>query len=202
MESEAQWKSAEERLGPPRADDLLIDAAHHVGVLEPSGATGLLRYRRHDPSGRPGMVADGATCQHFVPRERAVAAVAEVTRERDEARAELARMVAEWSRPREQASAANLSARASARRRVPLDGAEAQAMEGALSSTERERDAARARVAELEAALAAGLEVVETVQLGRKGYAPHRVYADVLFNCERIDRVAEQIRAALGKEGG
>lgn len=44
-----------------------------------------------------------------------------------------------------------LTAREAARMRQPLDGADAQALEGALSLTERERDKAEARVRELEA---------------------------------------------------
>lgn len=54
-----------------------------------------------------------------------------------------------------------ISAREAARRRMPLDGADAQALENALTITERERDEAqadnttlRARVAKLERNLA------------------------------------------------
>lgn len=42
-----------------------------------------------------------------------------------------------------------ISAREAARRRMPLDGADAQALEGALTLTERERDEARAEVERL-----------------------------------------------------
>jgi len=44
-----------------------------------------------------------------------------------------------------------LTVREAARRRIPLDGANAQALEGALSMTERERDEARAEVERLRA---------------------------------------------------
>ena len=46
-----------------------------------------------------------------------------------------------------------LTVREAARRRIPLDGANAQALEGALSMTERERDEARAEVERLRALL-------------------------------------------------
>lgn len=46
--------------------------------------------------------------------------------------------------------AETLPAREAARRRQPLDGADAQALEGALASTERERDEARAQVEALK----------------------------------------------------
>ena len=47
----------------------------------------------------------------------------------------------------------SMTVREAARRRTPLDGADAQALEGALSSTECERDAAREAVSMLRSQL-------------------------------------------------
>lgn len=117
------------------------------------------------------------------------------------------------------------TARAAARNRRPLDGADAQALEGALSMTERERDEARAALAKanedgkrwceefhtklnerdearfeaerLREALLAAQDEIRGIQGLRVGHAPHRVYADGLFGCERIDALANKIDAAL-----
>ena len=93
-------------------------------------------------------------------------------RERDEARADADRMRADfppapplavadcecaacvrlrvmWSEPDVRRIP---SVREAARRRMPLDGADAQCIEHAITITERERDEARARVRELEEA--------------------------------------------------
>ena len=51
--------------------------------------------------------------------------------------------------------------RSAARMRQPLDGADAQALEGALCSTERERDEARAEVERLRKEM---LEVAEELE--------------------------------------
>lgn len=51
-----------------------------------------------------------------------------------------------------------LPAREAARRKMPLDGADAQALEGALSLTERERDAARAEILKAQKALGNGVD--------------------------------------------
>lgn len=76
-----------------------------------------------------------------------------VTRERDTMGASLRDDGAPVPMPGE-------SARAYARRRGPLDGADAQALEGALAMTERERDKDRADLAETRAQLARLREVV------------------------------------------
>lgn len=97
------------------------------------------------------------TCRE---RQRRVAARAEEDRARlaalhahvDELERENARLRAEANRPSDEPQPRpNESARSFARRRGTLTGANAQALEGALSLTERERDEARARVAVLEA---------------------------------------------------
>lgn len=53
-----------------------------------------------------------------------------------------------------------LTVREACRRRTPIDGSDAQAMEGALSLTERERDDARAEVKRLKFALDATLKTL------------------------------------------
>lgn len=58
------------------------------------------------------------------------------------------------------------SVREAARRRLPLGGASAQALEGALQQVERERDQARA---ERDAALASLREIAELAELRRTG---------------------------------
>ncbi len=72
------------------------------------------------------------------PMEGMVEAARRVAVERDELREQ-------WVEPRDRAGLANATARWCARSRVPLDGAEAQALEGALALTERERDDARSQ---------------------------------------------------------
>ena len=53
-----------------------------------------------------------------------------------------------------------LTVREAARQRVPLDGADAQALEGALALTERERDEARADAARLRGDIETALEML------------------------------------------
>jgi hypothetical protein len=64
-----------------------------------------------------------------------------------------------------------------------------------LEQAERERDEARAEVERLREALIAAQGIVQSVQGGRRSYAPNAVYADVLFDCAHTDAVARQIDA-------
>lgn len=70
-------------------------------------------------------------------------AVQKVAGERHQAILDLEDLRRQWVEPREKARLENATARRCARSRVPLDGAEAQALEHALTITERERDDVR-----------------------------------------------------------
>lgn len=83
--------------------------------------------------------------------------------------------------------------RAAARERQPLDGVDAQALEGALASTERKRDDARARVKELEADLLAIAEAVGIVYEGDG-------HASVPGPTELIVGAIREMRAAHDRE--
>lgn len=99
--------TAEELLGPPEQGDVVIDSAYHMGLLEQMG--GLLRYERFGPlHDRPRVLADASTCQVYVGRRRALrviermqARIAEMERERDEARARVAELEREVEALRE-----------------------------------------------------------------------------------------------------
>lgn len=67
----------------------------------------------------------------------------------------------ESARESEPVAAGRLSIREAARRRVPLGGPDAQALEGALAITERERDEAQRAIAEAVAELRSRLEETE-----------------------------------------
>jgi hypothetical protein len=77
--------------------------------------------------------------------EETLQAVQKVVHERDQAVRERDDLREQWVSPRELAKSTNTPVRRCARSRVPLDGAEAQALEGALALTERERDDARSQ---------------------------------------------------------
>jgi hypothetical protein len=82
--------TAESLLGPVAEGDVVLDAAHFMGVLR-SAAGSLLKYERYATLyGAPTYVADASACRVFVDRgralraiERVMARVAELERERD-----------------------------------------------------------------------------------------------------------------------
>ena len=94
-----------------------------------------------------------------------------------------------------------LPAREAARRKMPLDGADAQALEGALSLTERERDAARAEILKAQKALGNGVDD----GVWRPGEsavdALIRALADADEDVARYRRQLEEIVELVG-EGG
>lgn len=78
---------------------------------------------------------------------------AEATRQRERAEKAEARVAELEAALSSKRLDGDISVREAARRAQPIDGADAQALEGALALTERERDEAHARVAELEGVL-------------------------------------------------